>query len=226
MIKTVIVEDDLMVAEINNQFAMKTPRIQIAATFHNGTDALHFLSETHVDLLLLDLYMPGFSGLELLRELRRQKNDVDVIMITAANNAEHIKEALQLGITDYLIKPFKYERFSEALDKYLLKHKLMQTGMDFSQSDVDQLLNNRHLSEKSKEIELQKGLQRKTLDLISDCLHEHKGEYLTSEFIATSVNLSQVTTRRYLNYLVETDIIKSRIDYSTGGRPCMEYMLI
>ena len=98
--------------------------------------------------------------------------------------------------------------------------------MDFSQSDVDQLLNNRHLSEKSKEIELQKGLQRKTLDLISDCLHEHKGEYLTSEFIATSVNLSQVTTRRYLNYLVETDIIKSRIDYSTGGRPCMEYMLI
>lgn len=225
MIKTVIVEDDLMVAEINQQFALKTPGIQVVATFHNGTDALQFLSGTHIDLLLLDLYMPGFSGLELLRELRRQQNDVDVIMITAAKDAKHIQKALQLGITDYLIKPFKYERFSEALDKYLLRHKLMQTGLSFTQSDIDQLLHTRQISEKSKELELQKGLQRKTLDLITSCLKEHAGAYLTSEFIASSVNLSQVTTRRYLNYLVETDVIQSRMNYSTGGRPCMEYMI-
>ncbi len=225
MIKTVIVEDDLMVAEINSQFALKTPGIQIAATFHNGTDALKFLSESQVDLVLLDLYMPGYSGLELLRELRRQNNDVDVIMITAAKDADHIKEALHLGITDYLIKPFKYERFSEALNKYLLKHKIMETGLDFTQSDIDQLLQAQPISAKSKELELQKGLQKKTLDLITVCLKEHSGQYLTSEFIASQVNLSQVTARRYLNYLVETDAIKSRIDYSTGGRPCMEYML-
>ncbi len=225
MIKTVIVEDDLMVAEINNQFAQKTPGIQIAATFHNGTDALNFLLETHVDLLLLDLYMPGFSGLELLRALRRRSKDVDVIMITAANDTESIREALQLGITDYLIKPFKYERFAQALDKYLLKHKFIENGTAFTQSDLDKLLHTGQVSEKAKEIELQKGLQRKTLDLVINCLKAHKGEYLTSEFIASSVNLSQVTTRRYLNYLVETDTIKSRIDYSTGGRPCMEYMI-
>lgn len=225
MIKTVIVEDDLMVADINNQFAQKTAGIQIIATFHNGIDALRFLSQTHVDLLLLDLYMPGFSGLELLRELRKQNNNIDVIMITAANDTEHIQEALQLGITDYLIKPFKYERFAEALDKYLLKYKLIQSGMDFTQKDIDQILHTRPISEKSKKLELQKGLQRKTLELIISALREHKGEYLTSEFIATNVNLSQVTARRYLNYLVETDLIKSHINYSTGGRPCMEYMM-
>lgn len=225
MIKTVIVEDDLMVAEINNQFAQRTPGIQIAATFHNGTDALKFLCETRVDLLLLDLYMPGFSGLELLRELRRRNKDVDVIMITAANDTESIREALKLGITDYLIKPFKYERFAQALDKYLLKHKFIENGTAFTQADLDKLLHTGQVSEKSKEIVLQKGLQRKTLNLVIDCLKAHKGEYLTSEFIASSVNLSQVTSRRYLNYLVETDTIKSRIDYSTGGRPCMEYMI-
>ncbi len=225
MIKTVIVEDDLMVAEINSQFAQKTQGIQIAATFHNGNDALKFLSETHVDLLLLDLYMPGFSGLELLRELRRNGNDVDVIMITAANDTESIREALKLGITDYLIKPFKYERFAQALDKYLLKHKFMENGTSFTQADLDKLLHTNQVSDKAKEIELQKGLQRKTLERILDCLKEHKGEYLTSEFISSSVNLSQVTSRRYLNYLVETDTVKSRIDYSTGGRPCVEYMI-
>lgn len=225
MIRTVIVEDDLMVAEINSQFVSKTPGIQVTATFHNGRDALNFLTKAPVDLVLLDLYMPGFSGLELLRELRRQKNDVDVIMITAANDAEHIQEALHLGIVDYLIKPFKYERFSEAVNKYVLKNKLMKSGLTFSQDDIDKLLKTRSVSEKSKELELQKGLQKKTLDLILACLKEHKGAYLSSEAIASYANLSQVTARRYLNYLVDSDTIKSRIDYSTGGRPCMEYML-
>lgn len=225
MIRTVIVEDDLMVAEINNQFVSKSPGIQVTATFHNGSDALKFLMEAPVDLVLLDLYMPGYSGLELLRELRRQKNDVDVIMITAANDADHIKEALHLGIVDYLIKPFKYERFSEAVNKYVLKHKVMNSGLSFTQEDIDKLLKNQSVSEKSKELELQKGLQKKTLDLILACLKEHKGAYLSSEAIASYANLSQVTARRYLNYLVDSDAIKSRIDYSTGGRPCMEYML-
>lgn len=225
MIRTVIVEDDLMVAEINNQFVSKSPGIQVTATFHNGSDALKFLMEAPVDLVLLDLYMPGYSGLELLRELRRQKNDVDVIMITAANDADHIKEALHLGIVDYLIKPFKYERFSEAINKYVLKHKVMNSGLSFTQKDIDKLLKNQSVSEKSKELELQKGLQKKTLDLILACLKEHKGAYLSSEAIASYANLSQVTARRYLNYLVDSDAIKSRIDYSTGGRPCMEYML-
>ncbi len=225
MIRTVIVEDDLMVAEINNQFVSKSPGIQVTATFHNGSDALKFLMEAPVDLVLLDLYMPGYSGLELLRELRRQKNDVDVIMITAANDADHIKEALHLGIVDYLIKPFKYERFLEAVNKYVLKHKVMNSGLSFTQEDIDKLLKNQSVSEKSKELELQKGLQKKTLDLILACLKKHKGAYLSSEAIASYANLSQVTARRYLNYLVDSDAIKSRIDYSTGGRPCMEYML-
>lgn len=225
MIKTVIIEDDLMVAEINHQFAQKTPGIQIVATFHNGLDALRFLSETKVDLILLDLYMPKFSGLELLRELRQKNNAVDVVMITAANDKEHIKETLQLGIVDYLIKPFKYDRFSKAMDKVLLKHKVMQTGMQFTQDDIDQLLHLRPLSMKSKELELQKGLQKKTLELITSCLKEHEGTYRSSELIAADVGLSQVTARRYLNYLVENDTVISRIDYSTGGRPCIEYML-
>lgn len=225
MVKTVIIEDDRMVAEINNQFARKTPEIQVIATFYNGADALRFLSETPVDLILLDLYMPDLSGLELLRNLRAQNNHVDVIMITAANDMEHIRGAMQLGITDYLIKPFKYDRFSEALDKFLLKRKIMQSGMEFTQNDVDQLLQTRQLSTKSKEMELQKGLQRNTLELIIHCLREHVNIYLTTDFIASSVNLSQVTARRYLNYLVEIDAIKSRVDYSTGGRPCVEYMM-
>lgn len=127
MIKTVIVEDDLMVASINSQFAKRNPNIQIVATFHNGKDALDYLKKSDADLVLLDLYMPDCTGLELLSELRSIGSEIDVIMITAANNAEHINEALQLGIVDYLIKPFQYERFAQALDKYLVRKKAIES---------------------------------------------------------------------------------------------------
>lgn len=225
MIKVVIVEDDLMVASINTQFALKTLGIQVVATFHNGKDALSFLKETKVDLILLDLYMPGFNGLELLRELRKTNSDIDCIMITAANDTEHIKEAMQLGIVDYLLKPFQYERFSEAMDKYLLKKKIMENGLECTQSDIDQLIQIARPSKKSKEVELQKGLQRQTLEKIMNCLMQHPNEYLTCDFIASEVNLSQVTTRRYMNYLGESGQVEIRVNYSTGGRPCVEYQL-
>lgn len=224
MIKTVIVEDDRMVASINSQFAVKAPGIQVIATFYNGKNALAFLEKTKVDLLLLDLYMPDFSGLELLAELRRQNNGVDVIMITAANDAPHIKDALQLGIVDYLIKPFRYERFAQAMDKYLLKRAVMENGMEFTQEDIDQLISISRPSAESREMELQKGVQRQTLERIRICLRSHPGEYLTSELVAAETGLSKVTVRRYMNYLIENNEVKSRVDYSTGGRPRVEYL--
>ena len=132
---------------------------------------------------------------------------------------------MQLGIVDYLLKPFQYERFAEAIDKYLLKRKVMGSGMECTQADIDQLIHMAHPSKKSQEVELQKGLQRLTLEKIITCLKDHPGKYLTCDFIASEVNLSQVTTRRYLNYLGESDQVISRVNYSTGGRPCVEYQI-
>lgn len=223
MIKTVIVEDDLMVASINQQFALKTPGVNVIATFHNGKDALAFLNKTKVDLLLLDFYMPEITGLELLAKLRNEGNDVDVIMITAANDAVHINDALHLGIVDYLVKPFKYERFSEAMDKYMLRKTVMKKGMKFTQKDIDQLIHLQKPSKQSKEMNLQKGLQRQTLDKIRNSLSNHENEYLTSEQIASETELSKVTVRRYMNYLIEQNEITSVVDYSTGGRPSILY---
>ena len=226
MIKTVIVEDDLMVAAINNQFLMKTPGFQVTATFHTGKDALAFLKDNPVDLLLLDLYMPDVSGLELLAELRRQNRKEDVIMITAANDAEHISEALHLGVIDYLVKPFTYDRFSQAVDKFLLQKKIMENGMQFSQDDIDQLIHMARPSQASREMELQKGIQRQILEKLRGCLKQHQHSYLTSEQIAGETGLSKVTIRRYMNYLIEQREVESRVDYETGGRPRVEYRLL
>lgn len=225
MIKTVIVEDDLMVASINSQFAKRNPNIQIVATFHNGKDALDYLKKSDADLVLLDLYMPDCTGLELLSELRSSGSEIDVIMITAANDAEHINEALQLGIVDYLIKPFQYERFAQALDKYLVRKKAIESGVLFTQEEIDRLVNTSTPSASTKKAELQKGVQQKTLDKIRVCLSAHPGNYLPCEQIASETGLSRVTIRRYMNFLIEENEVTSMIDYSTGGRPSILYQI-
>lgn len=223
MLKTVIVEDDRMVAAINAEFAQKAGGVEVIASFHNGKDALAFLQYTQVDLILLDLYMPDISGLELLTQLRRNEYKADVIFITAANDIENIQKALQLGAIDYLIKPFTYERFEEALDKVVLRHKVMEQGIEVTQEDIDIMIQNCRPNPISRNAELEKGIQRPTLEHIRAYLDTNKNEYRTAEQISSEIGLSKVTVRRYLNYLISQGEAKSRTDYSTGGRPRVEY---
>lgn len=226
MIKVVIVEDDLMVAAINKQYIQKTPGLDVVATFHNGKDAWEFLKNTEVQLLILDLYMPNISGLELLQKIREAKYQIDVIMVTAANDVEILDTALHLGILDYLVKPFKYERFSKAIDKYLLKNKMIKSGINFKQEDVDELINLKQESYVKKQMELSKGLQDKTIYLIRGYMNERKNEFLTSEEISAHTGLSKVTVRRYMNYFIESNEVISEVDYKTGGRPSIKYKML
>ncbi|MBQ1491393.1 MAG: response regulator [Blautia sp.] len=218
MIKTVIVEDDLMVSSLNSQFAQQTLAIEIVAVFHTSLDALEYLSSHKVDLMLLDLYMPDISGLELLKKLREQDNHVGAIMITAANDASYIEEALHLGIVDYLVKPFRYERFSMAIRKFLRQRQLMTQEGALSQEDIDKIF-----SVDNESSSHAKGIQLQTLDTIRRCLKSHPHEFVPADTIASETGLSKVTARRYLNYLIEMHEAVSRVNYLTGGHPSTEY---
>ena len=228
MIRTIIVEDDLMVAAIDKKYAEHTRNIHVAATFHNGSDAWAFIQENPVDLIILDLYMPGLSGLELLQKIRQSGIHTDVIMITAANDSVSIATALELGILDYLVKPFEYERFAAAIEKYILKHRMMQNNLSFNQKDIDELfeMHRQHHQSQGDEINIAKGLQKKTLTKILDTLKQHDGEYISSEALSEETSLSKVTIRRYMNYLISEEAAESTIDYSTGGRPSILYRII
>lgn len=227
MIKLVIVEDDLMVAAINREFALKTPELNIVATFYNGHEALEFLSKHSIDLLLLDVYLAGCSGLEILTELRRQGNLIDVIIISAADDALRVGEAFHLGIIDYLIKPFTYERFNDAVQKFLLRRSLQMKGK-YTQEDIDKLLRARCEESVQPYTVLGKGLQQNTLEKILECLFCEKNfsRYLTSEQISEETKLSKMTVRRYMNYLIEQKEVVSRVNYATGGRPSIEYKIV
>ena len=224
MIHTIIVEDDPMVAKIHRQYLERLGGFSIDGIFNDGTKALDYLEKHTNDLIILDIYMPRMTGLQLLHKLRAIDVTSSVIMVTAAMESTIIGDALELGIIDYLIKPFSYERFREAINRYLSKRQLLQNKQVVDQAELDRLISNNLLS-KQNISELSKGLNKATLDIITEQLKKSGTEKCTCENLSQACNLSKVTIRRYLNYLIEIGQAENTIDYETGGRPRTLYFL-
>ena len=87
------------------------------------------------------------NGTETLKKIREQKIDVEVIMVTAADDTATIEETVHLGVHDYLIKPFTFERFKISLEKFVTKKSLLKDNQKMNQNDIDNLmLNSRKIS--------------------------------------------------------------------------------
>ncbi len=225
MYQVIIIDDDPMVASINQNYVELNKYLKVTGIFSNGQDVLNYLEKNSVDLAIMDLYMPVMSGSELLYEIRKRNHTFDVIMVTAANDIHHVKQLLSLGIIDYLVKPFEYVRFNHALAKFI-EHQELLKHQNLSQQQLDALFDTPPASPFTAAESLNKGLQEKTLITILNFMKEHRLEPLTSKKIAEEVNLSRVTIRRYMDYLLEKKEITSDIDYTTGGRPSITYRYI
>lgn len=203
MYRVVIVEDDPMVSLINRTYVERDPRFQVVQTFQDGRAALDWLEQNPVDLAVLDVYMPLFTGVELLRELRRRGVDVDAL--------------LKMGVVDYLVKPFTAERFQRALETFC-RHRAAVAEASVEQSALDRLF-----APAVPGAQPPKGLQESTLERVRACLRDAPPQGLPSETISRQTGLSAVTVRRYVNYLVERGEASSTVNYDTGGRPCRLY---
>lgn len=229
MILAVIVEDDPMVMEINHQYMKKIPEVRVVACCRNGSAALEYLTSHKVDLILMDMYMPEMTGLEVLRKLRTAGNHADVIMVTADNSAKDITDAMSLGIIDYLIKPFEFERFRTAIQKCVARKALSGASKGsetLSQEDIDKLLHSTDNPSYNKTSTIfDKGIQANKLEVLIQCLSHAPDDSMLCETLAAASGLSKVTVRRYMNYLIENDQVESITDYRTGGRPAVRYRI-
>ena len=226
MYKALIVEDDPMVAMINEQYVSKNKNFVVVRTCRNGQEALDFLLSSDgkdVDLVIMDVFMPYLSGIETLKKIREEKIKCEVIMVTAANDPATLEETMHLGVLDFLIKPFAYERFQVALEKFMNNAEAFRGATQtIDQSYVDNLISNTGASHSGSETNLPKGIQQKTLELITDYMKEKTG-WVNGDQIAEDVGLSSVTVRHYMAYLMEIKKIQGEINYETGGRPSMLY---
>ena len=214
MYRVLIVEDDPMVAMINEQYIGRNKKFKVVGICNNGKSALEFLNHQAVDLVVLDVYMPQMDGFETLCQIRKNKISVEVIMVTAANDRESLEEALHLGIVDYLVKPFTYDRFQMALEKYIAQSNALRDVDKLNQKNIDFIIENAH---KKSENLYPKGVQEKTMLLILEHLKNNPHKWLTGDDIAAEIGLTGVTVRRYMNYLAESGKVT--------GRPCMRYKI-
>jgi len=221
MINVMIVEDDPMVAKINQQYLSKIAGFRLAATAQSVDEAVRMLGKEEIQLILLDIFMPGKLGLELLAYLRKNELEIDVIIISAAADLERIKKALRYGVIDYLIKPFEFERFNAALAAYLEQTRFIDKQDSVSQEELDNLL--LHREEAVIAEELPKGLTKDTLKQIWEAIQELKRGPFSTDEVANVVGISRVSARKYLNFLKDLGILEVKVIYGTIGRPVYQY---
>jgi len=121
----IIIEDEPLALERTKAFVEKTPFLNLLATFDNALDGLVFLKTNPIDLLFLDINMDELTGIELLEST---KLDCQVIVTTAYT--EYALKGYELNIADYLLKPFSFERFLQAVNK-------IQNFKTLNPSDID-----------------------------------------------------------------------------------------
>lgn len=218
-LSVLIVEDDPMVLDINKNFLSKVQGFVFAGEASTGKEAYEKIIRVKPDLILLDMFLPDMSGMELFLQLRKERVPADIIMITAARDAPTVQEAVRLGAFDYLIKPFRFERFQRALHDYLQLVRQQPASGIYAQQEIDTIFGH-----KEDEATLPKGLNDMTMKQILEGLMEIDGP-VTSEQLAQSVGMARVTVRKYLDFLATTEKVTIDLKYGTVGRPTKYYSI-
>ena len=219
MIRTLVVDDDLHVAQVHRGFAERVPGIEVVGVAHTAAEALRLVDELAPDLLLLDVYLPDRSGIDVLRQLREEERAIDVIAITAAKDVETLRAALHGGVIHYLVKPFQFTAFREKLESYAAARAKLQSARELDQSDVDRVVG---LMRSQPRGSLPKGLSEATLDLVAGALRSAR-EDLSAADLASRTGLSRVTARRYVDHLVRSGSVELTMRYGSAGRPEHRY---
>lgn len=216
MIKVLIVEDDPMVAQINRRYVESVDGFEIAGVADNGEEALILIKEVVPDLLILDIYMPKLNGRDLLKRIRREGYNADVILVTAEKDATNIDEMLKWGAVDYLVKPFEFPRFKRALLSYRDRRRALQDMEQADQGDIDKLFSRKEPL--SETLTGEKGYHSKTLERIKTFMEETR-KPCTAKEVAKELGMARVTVRRYLEFMVSQGQMHLEVDHGKVGRP-------
>lgn len=220
MIRTFVVDDDFRVADLHAAFVERVDGFSVIGRAHTAQVVFDAVTADPPDLLLLDLYLPDAHGLDLLRRLQARSGPrPDVIVITAARDADSVRTALQLGAVGYLVKPFAFHVLADRLLAYRELRQRLATLDQASQEDVDSLYS---LVRTPSPLRLPKGqsepTMRKILDVVRGCAHE-----LETVEVAERVGISRATAQRYLAELVRAGFLELTLQYGTTGRPTHRY---
>ena len=224
MISVLVVDDDFMVARLHSSVVAREEGFEVAGIASTGKDALRAVEATRPDLVLLDIYLPDMTGLEVLLRLREgASEDLDVIVISAARDLDTLRTALRGGVFHYLVKPFEIESLQHRLREYAVHRAELAELTEVGQDDVDRVFRVGAVARGAGG--LPKGISQETTDLVLQALEAADEDGLSATECAESTGLSRSSTRRYLEHLVAVGTAEMRPRYGAAGRPERRYRL-
>lgn len=216
MIRTLVVDDDAMTASIHRSYVERVGDFEVVGEAHTGAEALALVRSMRPDLVLLDVYLPDLSGIDVLRRLRAPgAPHVDVIAVTAAKDVETLRSAIHGGVVHYLVKPFFFDALRERLEAYAALRRRLERLHEAEQADIDHVFS---LLRAHGRKSLPKGISAPTLALVVEAIRAAAGEVSAVE-VAGRAGISRGTARRYLEYLAATGAIELSLRYGATGRP-------
>lgn len=219
MIRTLVVDDDFRVADINAEFVEKTPGFEVVGRAHTAKAAYEAVLKLSPDLVLLDLYLPDEFGLDLVRQFRAVRTPPYVIVITAAKDVTTVQQAARLGVMHYLVKPFNSDRLREHLLAYKKARERLGKLGEASQEEVDRLYSLLRSGSSSTGSAPEADL---TLESVLDELRASP-EPLSAAELALRLGLSRPTAQRHLTRLWERHQVVRTLQYGSTGRPTHLY---
>jgi response regulator of citrate/malate metabolism len=238
MIRVLVVDDQPMVATVHREMVNGADGFRAVAVAHNGRTALARVVHGDIDLVLLDLTMPGMDGLEVCRRLHAMAEPPDVIVVTAVRDMTAVHAAVRHGAALYIVKPFTACDLRERLRQYASFRRSATAGTAVDQKEIDQALATLRVPAPPA---VPKSLSPESLDAVRTVLREAREtsdlrvpgspespevpEGLTASEAAERTGMARVTARRYLEHLVTDGICVREPVYGRTGRPLLRYRL-
>lgn len=132
-IKTLIVDDEPHAIDVIEKYVQNFPEIELVARCSNAIQAFQLLQQSKIDLIFLDIKMPGLMGTDLIRSL---KYPPKVIFTTAYQ--DYALQGFDLNAVDYLLKPIPFDRFLKAMDKVFDLYKVNPNKISIAQQPAEQ----------------------------------------------------------------------------------------
>lgn len=252
-IRTLVVDDDAGARALHGRFVDEAPGFTLVGTAGTGEDAVARVRRGGVDLVLLDMQMPGISGIEVLHRFHQDPSTAPaVLVISSARDQVTVRQALSGRIAGYLVKPFTQEALATRLRSLRDdwdRDAPAERDHPLGQGDIDRMLGVGRIAPRTAPISVarpvgggatdaagaptstsgipvitpKKGISEVTLRQVLAAL-DHTRPTSSNE-LAERCQISRATARRYLDHLVRSGAISLSHRYGARGRPEVLYRL-
>jgi len=123
LVKCIIVEDEILAQQVIQSHLKKIDSFELVGVCSNIPEAKEILNKEQVDVIFLDIQLPGMTGLNFLRSLA-----VSPLVVITTAYSEYALESYEFNVIDYLLKPVSFERFSKAIDKIVTTQNMERSN--------------------------------------------------------------------------------------------------